>query len=95
MNHVEFENQLKAISWDDVLCLNDATEAYNVWYTKFIALLDSFAPIKKKRVRQKKFPWMSINILDSMRINVTDLNELLRNQSLTVTGSNIKNIKMQ
>ena len=34
---------------------------------KFIDLLDTYAPIKKKRVCHRKSPWMNKNILDSMR----------------------------
>ena len=67
MDYAEFDNVLQTISWDDVLCVNEAEEAYNVWATKFIDLLDNYAPIKKKRVRHRKSPWMNKNILDSMR----------------------------
>ena len=67
MDYAEFDNVLQTISWDDVLCVNEAEEAYNIWATKFIDLLDNYAPIKKKRVRHRKSPWMNKNILDSMR----------------------------
>ena len=67
MDHTEFSNQLQSISWDDVLSLNDAEEAYSVWASKFKDVLDTHAPIRKKRVRHRKSPWMNKDILDSMR----------------------------
>ena len=45
MDYAEFDNVLQTISWDDLLCVNEAEEAYNVWATKFIDLLDNYAPI--------------------------------------------------
>ena len=36
MDYAEFDNVLQTISWDDVLCLNEAEEAYNVWATNLL-----------------------------------------------------------
>ena len=62
----QLNQELQDIAWDDVLGNDDVQKAYNTWETKFSAILDRHAPVKKKRVRQKRSPWMNKLILDSM-----------------------------
>ncbi len=37
------------------------------WLTKFSAILDIHAPIKKKRLRCNKSPWINVSLIDKLR----------------------------
>ena len=62
-----FVNELKDMSLDETLQETSTDKAYDIWVRKIRSLLDKHAPIKKKRVRQKKSPWMTSDIVDLIR----------------------------
>ena len=63
----EFKADLEKICWNDVLSDSDPITAYEHWSRKFISVLNKYAPLKKKRIRQKEAPWMNIDILEKIR----------------------------
>ena len=62
-----FQNDLSNQSWIEVLAENDTKKAYNVWITKFRSIIDKYASLKKRRVRNKNVPWITKDIKILMR----------------------------
>ncbi|XP_041482134.1 uncharacterized protein LOC121429238 [Lytechinus variegatus] len=63
----KFVEDIRKVSWDTVLFETDTELAYINWINKLRAVLDNHAPIKRKRVRRRKSPWMNDQILALIR----------------------------
>ena len=62
-----FVSDLRQISLNDVLDEDSIENAYEIWVNKIRFVLNKHAPVKKKRVRHRKSPWMTREILDLIR----------------------------
>ena len=54
-----FRNDIASQSWDDLLMLEDPNDMWLAWKTLFLSLVDKHAPIRTKRVRSSKCPWVT------------------------------------
>ena len=63
----EFKERLSGRDWSDVLGSNDVDGAWALFKQHFIAVLDSIAPKKETRVKQRSAVWMTSDILDLIR----------------------------
>ncbi|XP_044183319.1 uncharacterized protein LOC122963992 [Acropora millepora] len=64
---VDFINDLKRVSWQNVECFDDPNLAWQAWKSDFNAILDHHAPIRHMRVRQSSVPWLTFDIKRVMR----------------------------
>ena len=62
-----FKKDLSNQTWADVLTENDAVKAYKKWMSTFRSIIDKYAPLKKRRVRQKNVPWITNEVKVQMR----------------------------
>ena len=82
---VDFINDLKGVSWQNVECFDDPNLAWQAWKSDFNAILDHHAPISHMRVRQSSVPWLSFDIKKVMKERDYHKNMLL-NTARTTTG---------
>ena len=62
-----FVQVLNEVDWSEVdMCMN-VDEAWSKSKVKFLGVLDSLAPFKEVRLKQRTEPWMSHDILDLIR----------------------------
>ena len=54
-----FRNDIASQSWDDLLILEDPNDMWLAWKTLFLCVVDKHAPIRTKRVRSSKSPWVT------------------------------------
>ena len=54
-----FRNDIASQSWDDLLMLEDQNDMWLAWKTLFLSVVDKHAPIRTKRVRLSKCPWVT------------------------------------
>ena len=66
-NDDEFLNDLREINWSNIHSLVNPNDMWSVWLTKFLTLLDIHAPIKKKRLRYNKSPWINSSLISKLR----------------------------
>ena len=64
---VDFINDLKRVSWQNVGCFDDPNLAWQAWKSDFNAILDHHAPIRHMRVRQSSVPWLTFDIKRVMK----------------------------
>ena len=68
-NQNEFENELKAINWNQILENKSSDEAFEIFFKTIERLLDEMAPIRrltKKEIDLLKKPWVTFGLLKSM-----------------------------
>ena len=61
-----FNADLERTLWVNVNNSGDPNEMWTYWKSKFIAIVDKHAPLKRKRIRNKKSPWLNVEIKKSM-----------------------------
>lgn len=61
-----FNADLERTPWVNVNNFSDPNEMWTYWKSKFIEIVDKHAPLKRKRIRNKKSPWLNIEIKKSM-----------------------------
>ena len=64
---MDFINDLKRVSWQNVECFDDPNLAWQAWKSDFNATLDHDAPIRHMRVRKSLVPWLSFDIKKVMK----------------------------
>ena len=67
INIESFVNDLKNVSLDETLEEKSTEKAYLLWVNKMRLLLDRHARVKKKRVRHRKSPWITVDVLNLIR----------------------------
>jgi len=58
----KFINDLNSVPWENLDNLENPDDMWNTWKKSFLSVLDSHAPIKRKRIRNKTSPWMTIDL---------------------------------
>ena len=61
-----FNADLERTLWVNVNNSGDPNEMWTYWKSKFIAIVDKHAPLKRKRIRNKKSTWLNVEIKKSM-----------------------------
>ena len=57
-----FNEDLKNLSWHEILSMKDANTMWTKWKTLFLTVLERHAPHKMRRVKHKQMPWMSAEL---------------------------------
>ena len=58
---------LSEVNWSDVFECRDVDSAWNTFKVKFISVLDTIAPTKQVRLKQRTAKWMNSEILDLIK----------------------------
>ena len=62
-----FKEHLVNAPWDRVLSCHDVNEAWSLWHSLFMSIINHHAPMKSKRIRGDSLPWLDGKILQLMR----------------------------
>ena len=69
-NRTNFRNDILAQPWDDIKELYNPNDMWTKWKDLFLSVCDKHAPVKTKRTRPTKSPW--ITTILKKRMNVRD-----------------------
>ena len=73
--------KLSDIDWSRVTSCNNVDEAWKIFKTIFIEILDCIAPVKEVRLKTRTEPWMSSEILENIKLCDTALYKFKKNNS--------------
>ena len=62
-NEDEFLRDLRMNEWNRVSMLNNPNEMWNFWKHLLMSVIDKHAPLKTKRIRNKRSPWITNELL--------------------------------
>ena len=54
----DFMNDMALVPWDKIEQIDNPIKAWEVWKQSFLAVANLHAPVKKRRVRNSKAPWL-------------------------------------
>ena len=74
-NKDDFILKLSNMSWKSVLMCFDVEMAWDSFKTIFHSVLDSVAPVKEVKLKQRTEPWMNSEILQNIRFRDETLNK--------------------
>ena len=63
----ELLDRLSKVSWSCVLDCDDVNIAWNNFRTVFVNIIDSIAPLKETRLKQRSEPWIDDTILTNIK----------------------------
>ena len=52
-----FKEDLVNAPWDRALSCHDVDEAWSLWHSLFMSIINHHAPMKSKRIRGDSLPW--------------------------------------
>ena len=82
-NEDEFLRDLRMNEWNRVSILNNPNEMWNSWKHLLMSVIDKHAPLKAKRIRNNRSPWITnelvgeIHIRDFLKKKATSTNDPL------------------
>ena len=85
----ELLDRLSKVSWSCVLDCDDVNIAWNNFRTVFVNIIDSIAPLKETRLKQRSEPWID----DTILTNIKNRDQLFRNSKNTKITPNLTNSK--
>ena len=59
----ELLEELRWVPWDSAYILEDVDNLWDHWAKLYCQVLDKHAPLKKKRIRGEKLPWITPEIV--------------------------------
>ena len=59
----KFLYDLEQMSWKDIDSYSNPNDMWKIWRDLFISSVDKHAPLKTKRIRNKKSPWITSELL--------------------------------
>ncbi len=63
----KFLYDLEQMPWKDIYSYSNPNDMWKIWRNLFISCVDKHAPLKTKRIRNKKSPWITSELLSKMR----------------------------
>ena len=63
----KFLNDLEQMPWRNVSSHSDPNDMWQEWKNLFVSCMDKHAPLKSKRIRNKRSPWITSELLLRMR----------------------------
>ena len=66
-NQEEFLADVELIQWDDISLFSHPNEMWEFWKNQFLTCIDKHAPIRSKRIENKKSPWITHELIRKMR----------------------------
>ena len=82
-NEDEFLRDLRVNEWNRVSMLNNPNEMWNTWKHLLMSVIDKHAPLKTKRIRNNRSPWITNELLreiykrDFLKKKPTSINDPL------------------
>ena len=67
-NEAAYLSDLRNLNWDEFCSLNSPDRMWDNWLTLLISVIDKHAPIKKKRLGKRKYPWITSDVIQKMRL---------------------------
>ena len=61
-----FISDLRLQDWKDTGLVTDPNEMWNIWKSRFLSCLDTHAPLRKKRIGNRRCPWITNDLLIKM-----------------------------
>ena len=65
-NEAEFLRDLRMIDWNRVTTHNNPNQMWDVWKHLLACVIDKHAPLRTKRVKNKRSPWITNELLREM-----------------------------
>jgi len=62
----KFLYDLEQMSWKDIDSYSNPNDMWKIWRDLFISCIDKYEPLKTKRIRNKKSPWITSELLSKM-----------------------------
>ena len=63
----DFRDDLLNAPWEHVLNCQDVNDAWSIWHSTFMSIINHHAPMKSKRIRGNALPWLDGEIIQLMR----------------------------
>ena len=63
----KFLNDLEQMPWRKVSSHSDPNDMWQEWKNLFVSCMDKHVPLKSKRIRNKRSPWITSELLQRMR----------------------------
>ena len=63
----DFRDDLLNAPWEHVLNCQDVNDAWSIWHSTFMSIINHRAPMKSKRIRGNALPWLDEEIIQLMR----------------------------
>ena len=63
----DFRDDLLNAPWENVLNCHDVNDAWSIWHSTFMSIINHHAPMKSKRIRGNALPWLDGEIIQLMR----------------------------
>ena len=85
----KINEELASINWDKELVSDTVEEDFNKFHNKLCAIIDTYAPEKKRKISAKKVvqdPWITRGILTSLSKQKKLYSQMLENKTETVTN---------
>ena len=67
LNRGKFLSDLNQLPWANVDLYSDLSEMWRVWKEMFLGCVDKHVPRKSKRIRKKRSPWTTRELLSKIR----------------------------
>lgn len=61
-----FRTDLSSMPWDNIKTFDNPNDMWQNWKDMFLTVIDKHAPLKKRRIRNKKSPWLNSEIKRQM-----------------------------
>ena len=87
-----FRNDLDNLPWDNVKKLGDVNDQWQLSKNMFLSVVDKHAPLKRKRIRNKKSPWLTSEIKQQL-VHRDRLKNIAIRTNAEGDGKNYKNTK--
>ena len=62
-NEAAFLRDLRMIDWNRVTTHNNPDEMWDLWKHLLVSVIDKHAPLRTKRVKSKRYPWITNELL--------------------------------
>ena len=87
----KFLNDLEQMPWRNVSSHSDPNDMWQEWKNLFVSCMDKHAPLKSKRIRNKRSPWITSELL--LRIRRRDVLKKKRSlQMIMLCGSSLNGL---
>ena len=63
----DFRDDIINAPWEHVLNCHDVNDAWSIWHSTFMSIINHHAPMKCKRIRGNSLPWLDGEIIQLMR----------------------------
>lgn len=73
-NPTTFRNDIALQSWEDIYNYENPNDKWDAWKMLFMKCVDKHAPLQTRRIRRRKFPWITPQLKE--RLHERDLSKI-------------------